>query len=173
MRYFVEMGDRTFQVHLGPESVQVDGTAVDADLVHVEGTNVRHLLLDGASHRMVARRLDDASWEIHLKSRLVKAEAVDERTRVIREMTGTGSGPKGPRPVRAPMPGLVVKVEVEEGDTVVEGQGVAIVEAMKMENELKAESSAVVKKIHVSPGDTVDKDDVLIELAPADGEEEA
>jgi pyruvate carboxylase subunit B len=71
------------------------------------------------------------------------------------------------------MPGLVVKVEVQEGDEVVAGQGVAIVEAMKMENELKTESAGVVSRVHVSPGEAVEKDQILIELeAQADGETE-
>ena len=65
---------------------------------------------------------------------------VDERSHAIREMTGSVAGPSGPRPVKAPMPGLVVKLEVAVGDEVVAGQGLVIVEAMKMENELKVEA---------------------------------
>jgi len=172
MRYYVDIGERTYQVDLGPDGTQVDGQPVQADLAHVANTDVRHLLLDGKSHRFVARREPDGTWAIHMKGRRVQARAVDERTRAIQEMTGAGAGPSGPRPVRAPMPGLVVKVEVAEGDRVEEGQGVIIVEAMKMENELKAEGSAIVKTIHVSAGDTVDKDDVLIDLAPVDEPED-
>ena len=85
-------------------------------------------------------------------------------------MTGAGAGALGPAPIRAPMPGLVVKVEVAVGDAVEEGQGMAIVEAMKMENELRAEGAGVVSSIHVAPGDTVAKDEVLIELEPLEGE---
>jgi pyruvate carboxylase subunit B len=72
------------------------------------------------------------------------------------------------------MPGLLVQLEVAIGDRVEAGQGVAIVEAMKMENELKAEAPGVVARIHVRPGQAVEKDQVLIELhAPADAEEGA
>jgi pyruvate carboxylase subunit B len=66
------------------------------------------------------------------------------------------------------MPGLVVKLEVDEGDTVEAGQGVVIVEAMKMENELKAESAGVVSCIHVAPGEAVEQDQVLIDLVDPD-----
>jgi pyruvate carboxylase subunit B len=100
--------------------------------------------------------------------RRIRAEAIDERTRAIREMTGAGGAALGPAPIRAPMPGLVVKVEVEEGDVVEAGQGMAIVEAMKMENELKAEGPGVVSTIHVAAGDTVEKDQILIDLDPLD-----
>jgi biotin carboxyl carrier protein len=64
------------------------------------------------------------------------------------------------------MPGMVVKIEVAEGDRVEAGQGVAIVEAMKMENELRAGGPGVVARIHVREGDAVEKDQVLVDLAP-------
>ena len=169
MRYFVDIGDRTYQVDLGPDGAFVDGDRVESDLAHVVGTDVRHLLLDGRSYRLVARRENDGTWDMHLRGRRLRARAVDERTRAIQELTGAGARPTGPRPVRAPMPGVVVKVEVAVGDRVEEGQGIVIVEAMKMENELRAEGAAIVKTIHVSAGDVVEKDDVLIELAPVEG----
>ena len=173
MRYFVTVDGREYEVDLGPEGTFVDGTAVEADVEHVEGTALRSLLLDGTSHRILARREDGGTWQLQLGGRRYRAEAVDERTRAIREMTGGAAGPLGPRPVTAPMPGLVVKIEVTVGDKVVPGQGVAIVEAMKMENELKAESAGVVTAIRVEPGEAVEKDQVLIELsAAAEGEGE-
>ena len=164
MRYYVTLDSRTYEVDLGPEGAQVDGHEVDVDLAQVEGTHLRNLILDGSSYRFLARKLHGGSWELHLKGRKIVAEAVDERTRTIQEMTGAGVGPAGPKPIRAPMPGLVVKVEVQEGDRVEPGQGVAIVEAMKMENELRAESTGIVSRIHVSPGQAVEQDQVLIDL---------
>ncbi|MGD8320668.1 MAG: biotin/lipoyl-binding protein, partial [Gemmatimonadota bacterium] len=144
MRYFVTLAGRTFEVELGPEGATVDGRTVDAGLARVEGTDTRSLVLDGDSYRILARRDGHDAWDVHLRGRRYRAEAVDERTHAIRQMTGAAAAAVGPRPVRAPMPGLVVKVEVQEGDEVVAGQGVAIVEAMKMENELKTESAGVV-----------------------------
>ncbi|GMV07227.1 MAG: acetyl-CoA carboxylase biotin carboxyl carrier protein subunit [Gemmatimonadota bacterium] len=171
MRYYVTVGTRTFDVELGPGGATVDGTRVSAHLAHVEGTDLRSLLVDGASFRILAARDGDARWHLHLRGRRFAVEAVDERTHTIREMTGAGAVPSGPRPIRAPMPGLVVKIEVAPGDRVDAGQGVVIVEAMKMENELKAEGPAVVARIHVAPGQAVEKDQVLIDLEPvAEGE---
>ncbi len=164
MRWFVNVGGRTVEVDLGAEGVEVDGAPVSPDLAHVEGTDLRSLIVDGVSHRILAERRQDGRWEIHLRGRRWDAEAVDERTRAIREMAAGSGVPQGPRPIRAPMPGLVVKIEVEVGDAVEAGQGVAIVEAMKMENELRAEAPGVVARIHVSPGQAVEKDQVLIDL---------
>ncbi len=165
MRWFVTLGGRTFEVELGPDRVRVDGTPMEADLAHVEGTGLHSLLLDGASYRLLARRDGGGTWELHLRGRRLRAEAIDERTRVIRAMTGAATGPSGPQPIRAPMPGLVVKVEVEEGDRVRAGQGLVIVEAMKMENELKAEADGLVARVHVEAGQAVEKDQILVDFA--------
>jgi biotin carboxyl carrier protein len=181
--YHVTVGERTFVVDLGGGKPSVDGREVDADLEHVEGSPVRSLLLDGRSHRLAARRVGRESWVLHIRGRRIRAEVVDERTRVIREMAGAGSGPSGPSPIVAPMPGLVMRVGVEEGQTVRAGQGLVIVEAMKMENELSTAVDAVVTRIHVAEGQAVEKDQLLVELAapepasdvegPTTGEESA
>lgn len=70
--------------------------------------------------------------------------------------------------IKAPMPGKVIKICVEEGETVKKNQTLAIVEAMKMENEIKAGLDTVVKKVNVGPGDLVDPSKVLIELKAPD-----
>jgi pyruvate carboxylase subunit B len=173
MRYYVEVEGRTVVVEVAAEGVSVDGRPVRADLQRVQGTHVRSLLLDGASHRLVARRGATGGWQIHLRGRAYATEVVDERSRAIREMTGKGARHTGPRPLKAPMPGLVVKVEVGEGDPVLPRQGLVIVEAMKMENELRAEVAGRVSRVRVQPGQTVEKDQVLVEFDPPEGEEPA
>jgi pyruvate carboxylase subunit B len=166
MRYLVLVQGRTVEVELGPEGVRVDGTPVQAELQAVPDGPVRSLLLDGASHRVVARKGEPGHWELHLRGWRLAAEVVDERTLKLREMTGANATAAGPKPVRAPMPGLVVRVEVAEGDEVRPGHGLVIVEAMKMENELRAEIAGRVEAVHVKPGEAVEKDQVLIELGP-------
>jgi biotin carboxyl carrier protein len=70
--------------------------------------------------------------------------------------------------VTAPMPGKVLKVIVAQGDAVAAGQPLLVLEAMKMETTLYAESDAIVKKVHAAPGTMVDHGAVLLELSPAD-----
>ena len=70
--------------------------------------------------------------------------------------------------VRAPMPGKVIKINVSENERVRKNQTLAIVEAMKMENELKSTVDGYVKKIHISPGELVDSEKPLIELGLKD-----
>jgi pyruvate carboxylase subunit B len=172
MLYHVTVGAHTFEVRFGVEGVEVDGQPVKTDLSALDGTPVRGLRIDGASFRVVAHLTGRGNWDLNVSGHRVEAEVVDERTRAIRAMAGAGAAASGPKPVSAPMPGLVVKVEVSEGDEVQPGQGVVIVEAMKMENELKAEAGGIVASVRVAPGDTVEKGQVLVDFRAPEKETE-
>jgi len=175
MRYFVTLetaaGEDELPIDLTPEGVAVEGASVEAELTRLDDTQVHALRVGNRVHRVLARRLQDGRWVLHVDGTRVVAEALDERTSHIRAMAGAMAGAQGPRPLKAPMPGLVVKIEVVVGDVVAEGDGMMIVEAMKMENELRAEGAARVTAIHVAPGDAVEKDQVMIELAALEEEE--
>jgi biotin carboxyl carrier protein len=82
--------------------------------------------------------------------------------RSLQGRRGMGAGTEGPRPVKAPMPGRVVRLLVEAGGEVAEGQGVVVIEAMKMQNELKSPKAGRVARIGVAVGDTVGSGDVLV-----------
>jgi len=170
MKYQVTIGGRVLEVELGDEGTRVDGRAAEATLAGADGTPVRCLRVGAETYRLVADRGGQGQWKLHLRGRVVTAEVLDERTRAIREMTGAVAAAHGPRPIVAPMPGMVIKVEVAEGDVVREGQGVVIVEAMKMENELRAVGPGRVTRVHVSRGQAVEKDQVLVELEPVEAE---
>lgn len=164
MRYFVTIGDRVVEVDLTGHTPVVDGTPLQAQLVALPGTPVRSLLVDGRSHTLSAQPGDRRGrWTITVGRDRFTADAVDERTRAIREMSG-GADAEAEKTVAAPMPGLVVKIEVEVGQAVRAGQGVVVVEAMKMENELKAPADGVVSKILVQERQTVEKGATLIVL---------
>lgn len=164
MRYFVTIAGREVEVDLTGATPVVDGTPVGAQLQALPGTRTRHLLVDGRSHALVATPGDRTGrWSIALGAERFTADAVDERTRAIREMTGAGDD-AADRTLVAPMPGLVLRVEVEVGQGVKAGQGVVVVEAMKMENELKAPADGVVASIAVRPGQTVDRGATLLVL---------
>ncbi len=164
MRYYVTIGERTFEVTLDEQGVEVDGVRAAADLRAVPGTPMHHLLLDGASHLLHAENGGAGEWLLYAHGARYEAQVMDERTRTIRALTAAAAGPGGPRPVRAPMPGLVVRLLVEPGQHVEAGQGVAIVEAMKMENELKAAAAGVVARVAVTAGQPVEKGAIMIEF---------
>ena len=164
--YHVTVAGRTHQVEIGPGGVTVDGTPVETDLQAIPEGPIRSLLLDAASHEIVARDEGRGRWDLHLGGHHLAAEVLDERTRAIRAMSGASAGPGGPKPLCAPMPGLVVRVEVAEGDQIEPGRGLIIIEAMKMENELRADVAGRITRIHVAAGEAVTKDQVLIDIEP-------
>ncbi len=165
MRYFVTLAGRTVEVDLSGGTPLVDGTPLVAELLTVPGTLTRNLLVNGRSYALVARPGDRRGrWEIALGPERFTADAIDERTRALQEMTG-GAAAEVEKIVAAPMPGLVVRIDVEVGQAVKAGQGVVIVEAMKMENELKAPADGVVARIGVETGQTVEKGATLVVLA--------
>ena len=171
MRYFVTIRETTFEVDIDESGVRVGGQPVEVSALQVAGTDVRSLLLDGESHRVVARPSGKGQWSLHLRGAHERAEVLDAHTKTIREMAAARAGPIGPQALRAPMPGLVVKVEVSEGDLVEGGTGLLIVEAMKMENELSAEAPARVGAIHVVAGQAVEKDQILMDMLPPEAKE--
>jgi biotin carboxyl carrier protein len=164
MLYHVTIADRTFRVEVAGSRVHIDGVELaDVTMASLPGTAIRHLLANGSTTTLVAHR-DGDGWSMLVDGWPVHAEVVDERTRAIQAMTGRTHVAHGPKPVRAPMPGLIVRIDVGIGDAVRAGQGVVAMEAMKMENELKTESAGVVARILVEPGQAVEKGAVLVEL---------
>ena len=69
--------------------------------------------------------------------------------------------------IKAPMPGKVIDVVVKEGDSVLKGDAILILEAMKMENVLKAENDCIIKKVLIASAESVEKNQILVELEPA------
>ena len=93
-------------------------------------------------------------------------ELEDERERAAQ--LAARAAAKGGGPVKAVMPGVVVQLLVKEGDTVEEGAPLLVLEAMKMQNEIAAPSSAVVQRVHVESGQAVGAGEVLVTLKGTD-----
>ena len=162
MRYFVTLSGRTFEVDVDGAKVTVDGSTLDVHVAEVPGTPLHHLLLAGASWTVAADPRETGEWVIAAVGERFHVEVVDERTRQIRALSGPPRRPAGTGIVAAPMPGLVVRVEVREGQRVEAGDGLVVIEAMKMENELRAPRAGTVAKVHVTPGEPVEKGAPLV-----------
>ena len=166
MKYIVQVDDRRIEVELDGDGIRVDGVAVRAHLADVPGTPVRLLTLGDEVHRVVARRTSSKGrYTLRVDGYRFDVEALDERTRTIRDLSAATATASGPAPLVAPMPGLVVRVNVQAGDTVVAGQPLVVMEAMKMENELRSPAAGTVKAVVVQPGTAVEKGATLVELA--------
>ena len=157
MKYTVEIEGRSLVVDIGPEGIQVDGRAIDARLEGVPGAAIRTLVRGGRRTPAHAQGGDGpGSWQVAIDGCRVQAQVLGPREAAMRAAGGKKST-KGTGTLVAPMPGLVVRLLVEEGAAVEAGQGLVVVEAMKMENQLKATGPGVVTKIHVTPGTRVEK----------------
>jgi biotin carboxyl carrier protein len=169
MKYIVEIDGTRHTVELAPGGVLLDGKVVRAHLAEVPHTPVCVLnIADGVHAVRLRRRNSRGSYALWIDGYRFEAEALDERTRKIRDLDLASNVQAGPAPLLAPMPGLVVRVLVSEGETVEPGQGLVVVEAMKMENELRAASAGRVATVHARPGSPVEKGTLLIEMANAD-----
>jgi biotin carboxyl carrier protein len=165
MKYFVQVGTEEIEVVLDGDVVTVDGQSATAHVTDVEGTPVRMVTIGDQVHRVIARRGSARGrYTLWLDGFRHEVEALDERTRAIRELAAASTGPSGPAPVVAPMPGMIVRITAEVGDQVQPGQGLVVMEAMKMENELRAMAAGTVRAILVQPGMAVEKGAILLEL---------
>ena len=152
-------------VDLGADGILVDGVPMAAHLEDVAGTPIVLLTAGGTLHRLAVRRGEGrGQYAIWSDDHRFEVEALDERRRAIQDMTGAAAANVGPAPLLAPMPGLVVRVNVKPGDQVEAGQPLVVMEAMKMENELRSTSAGTVKSVRAEPGAAVEKGAVLVEL---------
>lgn len=139
---------------------------------------------DGPTHEVQGERLGHGEWaltwagqrrvfgahpkgervDLQLGHRSWTAKAVDARKAALELGAGGGAGV-----VVTQMPGVIVRVPVTEGQEVAAGDPIIVVEAMKMENELKAPVAGVVQTIHVQPAQTVESGETLITIVPSDG----
>lgn len=165
MKYYVRLGEDVHEVRVDGEHVTIDGERLVARIEDIAATPMQLLTVGDRQEKLHARRgADRGAFELSIGGFRFTLEALDERTRVIRELSGAASRSKGPTHLTAPMPGLIVRIGVKEGDHVRTGQGLVVMEAMKMENELRAASDGVVKRIAVAPGTAVEKGALLLEL---------
>ena len=163
MKYVVTVAGKAFDVVLNGREVAVNGRFVSAELIAVPQTPVRELVLDGQS-RTFAMTMEDGGWSVMAGGETHFVRVDDERAVRLGTLAGAAERGGAGGKVKAPMPGLVLRVEVEEGQTVTAGAGLVVLEAMKMENEIKAPVAGQVTAVHVSGGQAVDKGTVLVEV---------
>jgi acetyl/propionyl-CoA carboxylase alpha subunit len=140
-------------------AVTLDGATLDVDFVQT-GEHFASLIVDGLSHAVGLERRSDG-YRVHLPDATIAVG--------LAEASGNGARPPrrahGPQRLTAPMPGRVVRVLAEEGREVDPGQGLVVIEAMKMENELKAPRKGRVQEITVREGQAVEAGALLVVLA--------
>lgn len=144
----------------------VNGQVLSPDMVEIR-QGLFHIILNGVSTEaeVVSADYTEKVFHIRVNGNTYKVQVADRYDALLREMGMDMAKSRKVSEMKAPMPGLVSEVAVTEGQALKKGDKVLVLEAMKMENILKAPDDAVVKKVHVVKGNTVEKNAVLITFA--------
>ncbi len=173
MKYVVSHEGREWDVVVneledGSFDVLLDGKSFPADIQRAPGSNIDSLLVGKQSYEILMVDNDGIVTVIH-HGRGIDLQVESERERNARLIAGDGGG-NGGEMVTAIMPGIVVAVSVKVGDIVAVNDPVCVLEAMKMENEIKTTTAGVVQEVAVSPGQTVNPGDLLVNIGPLEEE---
>ncbi len=165
MKYEVEIADEKIELTVertdeGSRVTLGDETRV-ADLVRVGESPVYSLILGDRSFEVSVHKRDKV-YQVVLEGATYDATVRDTRALRLAAVTGSGDAGAQGEVVKAPMPGIVIGIAVEVGETVEPGQGVVTLEAMKMENELKSAAGGTVKEIKVEVGQGVTQGEELV-----------
>ena len=163
MRLVAEVDELEFPVEILDEHhVRFGDQVLEVDLAAVSGEPLYSLIVNGESFEGYVYP-DEDGWQVLLRGQFYPVRVEDEREKRLRASTA-GPAAGGEFSLRAPMPGLVVNVPVSEGEQVVKGQILLILESMKMQNELRAPRSGQVGRVRVKAGENVEQRQVLLSL---------
>jgi len=161
--FSVTVEGETYTVRFSPEGEAfINGQHLPASIRRV-GENLFSVLLEGESIRVLAGRSPDG-LQVFCGGSELAVTVETERTRLLKTYGAKSGQASRKSEIRAPMPALVVNVLVSVGDSVAEGQSLVVLEAMKMENELKADFAGKIKDIRVAKGKAVEKGELLLVL---------
>lgn len=164
----IKVGDRIAWVDLHSQNgslleIEVDGKMLKVDLMHTaDGTF--SILAGGHSYNIeLVPRNQPKKYTAYTLYQQYDVEIIDAEARYLMDR-GSNAFASADKKIMSPMPGKVVKVFVNEGDTVTKGQTAVVISAMKMESEYKIPMDGIVKKVSVKDGDTIEGNQVLVEL---------
>jgi len=150
---------------ISPSEVMVNSENKKLDVIEVS-ENKKHALIDNVSYTIETVGYDDEKKIVTLKvnNNTYQVSLKDKYDILLKELGLSNMTTKVVKEIKAPMPGLVVSIQVEPGQEVKAGDSVLILEAMKMENVLKSPIDGVIKSIKTEKSKTVDKNAILIEF---------
>lgn len=164
MRYITTVGKHEFLVEILDEHhVSANGVVYEVDFQRVGDQPVYSLLVDGRSINAHVQQ-DEQTWQVLFQAQLYPVIVEDEREKRLRAAMGRATGEHDEFHLKAPMPGLVVSVPVEVGQTVQKGDVLVILESMKMQNELRSPRAGTVARLRVSPGERVEQKETLLSV---------
>ncbi len=167
MKYYALVDGQTHEIDIeGTGRITVDGVEAAADMQRIGQLDLYSLLVDNVSYEVYVEPDDEQrnSYGVLVAGSLYRVSVQDERSRRMALADRSLKPPAGELIIKAPIPGLVVKVAVQPGQAVVEGDTLVILEAMKMENELRAPRDGTVHEVRVAPGHQVALGQMLLSI---------
>jgi biotin carboxyl carrier protein len=162
MNYITTIGDQEFNIEvLDKGRVSVNGKVMQVDFESISGQPVYSLLIDGKSYEAFVNAAEE-EWEVLLLGQQYPVKVEDAREKRLRAAAGGAAQGTGEFQLKAPMPGLVVSIPVEESQEVEKGQVLIVLESMKMQNELRSPRAGKVQRIKTKTGESVEQRQVLL-----------
>ena len=161
--YLVTVNNKTFAVEKAGDDLLVDGNKLDWDMQSVDG-HTSHLLIDNVSYKVELVHVDRQEKTVTLKlnNKLANITLKDRFDLLLEKLGMNAAVSNAVANIKAPMPGLILEINVKPGDLIKKGDPVLVLEAMKMENVLKSSGDGEIKEVMVQPGNSVEKNQVLI-----------
>jgi biotin carboxyl carrier protein len=161
VKYFAVVGERQYEIEIDGDQIFVDGDQVEVDLRQIAEPELYSMLYDGHSYELVVEATR-YNYTVLIRGDQYQIMVEDERTRRLNASRRQNELPDGEFAIKAPIPGLVVKLLVAEGDSVDENQPLLILEAMKMENEIRSPRACTIKKVEIAVGQRIEQNAVMI-----------
>lgn len=163
-RYRAEIGDKKFDFEIENHHVSLNGEALSYSFEPL-GNGCFSLLLDNKSVPVFVQETERGTLHIVVHGTPSEVSVKDDTDLLLERFGMSQDAPDTASELHAPMPGLVLSIAVQEGETVSAGEPLLVLEAMKMENELRAIADVTIEKVHVEPGDAVLKNALLISFS--------
>ncbi|MBN1201950.1 MAG: biotin/lipoyl-binding protein [Anaerolineae bacterium] len=165
MKYQTIVNEQEFDIEINEDGrILVNGQARAIDFRVLRQGELYSLLVDNASYEGVVEERDDL-YHVLMSGDMYEVKVTDERSRRLESAFMAFGDTSGEVSIRAPMPGLITRVPVEEGQPVTKGETVVILESMKMENELKSPRDGTVRRVKVAEGDNVEQNKLLVTIS--------
>jgi len=163
-KYFAEIEGVEYQIEiLSDNRIAINGEPYELNFQALRQPLSYSLLLEGKSYEINIYQ-DNGVWEVLLRGNQFSVQVEDERERRLRMAAGQASKEEGKILLQAPMPGLVIDVQVKEGQEVDKGDVLVILESMKMQNELTAPRAGRIARIQTKMNEHVERKQVLLVL---------
>lgn len=159
----IKIDNAEFDYNINENNVELNDRRYKIEILK-RFSNDYYELLVNEKKVIIGIKKDNNQFQIYYKNRIFDVELIDSYTSLKKSMTqlsGTGSYKTS---IKAPMPGLVIKINKNPNDRVQKGETVLIIEAMKMENSIKSPVEGIITSFKVNLGNTVAKNDVLFEI---------